>query len=62
MAIATANQKGSFVYVYDEKGRQLFSRTGELLGYTSHSVTIKRSNFAYTYDDKGRQTQSHPIR
>ena len=27
MAIGNAVQRGSFIYVYDEKGRQLFTRS-----------------------------------
>ena len=34
MAIATAVQRGSMVQVYDERGRAIFSRSGDLHGYT----------------------------
>ncbi len=59
MAILLAKQDGSFVRVYDEKNRSIFSKSGELHGYTSHTVTIKRSGFLYTFDEKGRQIASH---
>lgn len=41
MAIATAIQRGSRVYVYDERKHELFSKNGELHGYTGSSVSIK---------------------
>lgn len=55
--IATAKQSGSTVYVYDEKGRQLFSKSGRLIGFTSSTVTVQSSSGStqYTYDEKGRQ-------
>ncbi|WP_163499114.1 hypothetical protein [Helicobacter suis] len=59
MAISTAVQKGTWVYVYDEKNHQLFSKTGELTGFTSNSVSIKRTGWIYIYDEKGHQTGSH---
>lgn len=68
MAIGNAVQRGSFVYVYDEKNRQLFSQpagTGPndgLKGYTGATVNIRRGGFIYTYNEKGRQTGSTPAR
>ncbi|OYY38320.1 MAG: hypothetical protein B7Y08_23135 [Rhodospirillales bacterium 24-66-33] len=55
MAIATAVQKGTMVYVYDAKGRQLSVHNGVLHGYTGGSVSVKRGTMIYTYDEKGRQ-------
>jgi hypothetical protein len=57
MAIGTAVQRGSFVYIYDEKGRQIATvPAGEgLQGYTGSSVSVKRGSFVYTYDERGRQ-------
>ncbi len=61
MAIGNAVQRGKFVYVYDEKGRQLCALSGGsgasdgLAGYTSGTVNIRRGAFIYTYDEKGRQ-------
>jgi len=51
--IATAKQESSQVKVYDEKGNFLFSRSGELVGYTSTTVTIKDGSQNKTYDNKG---------
>jgi len=68
MAIGNAVQRGSFVYIYDEKGRQIGSvsagsgKDDGLTGYTSSTVNVRRGSFIYTYDEKGRQTGSTPAR
>jgi len=68
MAIGNAVQRGSFVYVYDEKGRQLCSISAGsgpddgLKGYTSGTVNVRRGSFIYTYDEKGRQKSSTSAR
>jgi hypothetical protein len=65
MAIATAIKRGSSVYVYDEKGRQMFTLTAGnkpedgLTGYTSATVSVRRGGVVYTYNDKGGQISSH---
>jgi len=60
VAIGLVQQKGSSVYVYDEKGRQLcvksMGRSDSIIGYTSQTFTIKKGNSIYIYDEKGRQT------
>lgn len=68
MAIGNAVQRGAFVYIYDEKGRQLRSlpaglSPGEgLTGYTAATVSIRRGAFIYTYDEKGHQLSAIPAR
>ena len=64
MAIGSAVQRGSFVYVYDEKGRQLASvPAGEgLQGYTGSTVSVRRGAFIHTYDERGRQVSTTPAR
>lgn len=68
MAIGSAVEKGSTVYVYDERGRQLFARsrgsqpTDGLKGYTSGTASIRRGSTVFTYDDKGRQVSSTSAR
>lgn len=57
--ITTAVQRGSYVYVYGEKNRQLYSKQGELAGFTSSAVSVKRGSYIYVYDEKGRQIGSH---
>ena len=53
MGIGAATQMGQLVVVYDEKGLQLFSQSGELKGYTSSTVSIKLGKTITTYDQKG---------
>lgn len=55
MAISTAIQRGNFVYVYNERNSQTACITGELMGFTSTTVTVKRGNFAYVFDERGSQ-------
>ncbi|WP_237170282.1 hypothetical protein [Pandoraea thiooxydans] len=68
MAIGNAVQRGSYVYVYDEKGRQLYGKPAGsgpddgLKGYTSGTVNIRRGSYIYTYDEKGVQRGSTPAR
>lgn len=68
MAIGNAVEKGSSVYVYDEKGHQLFTKsrgsqpTDGLKGYTSTTVNMRRGNTIYTYDAKGHQISTTSAR
>ncbi len=64
MAIGSAVQRGSFVYVYDEKGQQLATvPAGEgMQGYTGSTVSVRRGAFVYTYDERGRQISTTPAR
>jgi hypothetical protein len=55
MAIGSAVQRGALVYVYDERGRQLFAKAGTIGGYTGSTVTLKNGSITYTYDERGRQ-------
>jgi hypothetical protein len=53
MPIATAVERGSFVYVYDEKGRQILTITAGnkpedgLTGYTSTTVSVRRGGDSF---------------
>jgi hypothetical protein len=61
MAIGNALHKGSSIFVYDEKGRQLFTISAGsgphdgLTGYTSNTVNIRRGSSIFTYNEKGHQ-------
>ena len=57
--ISLAIEKGSFIYVYDERNRQVCTLSGTLVGYTSTTVSVKRGGFIYTYDQNGRQISVH---
>lgn len=52
--IGSAIQKGSNVYVYNEKGQSLFNRSGELTGFTSTTVTVKKGSSIICYDASGK--------
>ena len=52
--IALAIQRGSYVYVYDEKNHQITYRYGKLVGFTATSFSIHRSGCIFVYDDKDR--------
>ncbi len=52
--IGSAVQYGSSVKVYDETGSYLFSLQGELVGFTSTTVSIKKGNYVKVYDETGR--------
>ena len=62
MAISTAIQKGSSVYVYNEKNSQIFSKTCELYGFTGTTVSVKRGSVVYVYNEKGSQISNHTVR
>ncbi len=54
--IGFAIQKGSSIYVYDERGDQKCGQSGDaLLGFTGSSVAIRKGSFAHTYNERGRQ-------
>ena len=49
MAISIAVEKHGFVEVYDDKNKRLFHERGELYGYTSNSVSVKKTRWFYLY-------------
>jgi hypothetical protein len=55
--IALAVQRGSTVFVYNDKNSILFSiGAGQgLVGYTNRSVNIQRGDMIFTYNEKGSQ-------
>ena len=61
MPIGNVIERGSTIYVYDEKGRQMFVKTkgggpnDGLQGYTSTTVNIRHGSSVYTFNDKGSQ-------
>lgn len=60
MPIGTAIQKGSLVVVYDLRGRQLYTRVGELYGVTNSAVVIRedRGRLFTLYDKQGHRLAS----
>ena len=39
--------------VYSETGSFMFNKTGNLVGYTSNSVTVKQGGTTYVYGEHG---------
>lgn len=68
MAIASAVQKGNFVYIYDERGHQLTTIAAGggnhdgLQGYTATTVSIRKGSFICIYDERGYQKSAVPVR
>jgi hypothetical protein len=68
MAIGNAVQRGSSVYVYDDRGQYLFTKaTGSgssdgVAGYTGSSVSVRVGNLVKTYDDKGHFQRQTAVR
>ena len=53
MAISTAIEKNGFVEVRDDRNHLLFMEQGKLHGYTSNSVSVKKSDgYIHTFDGK----------
>ena len=59
--IALAIQKGNDVHVYDENDRPIFYINGELAGFTSSTVSIKRDGCIFVYNDKGQPMFYHNL-
>lgn len=57
--IETAVQSGSNVKVYGNGNHLLFQVTGELVGYTSTTVSVKNGGSVKTYDDKNHLVSIH---
>jgi hypothetical protein len=59
MAIGSAIERGSYIFVYDQRGTTLFSKTrgngpnDGLLGFTGSTVTMRYGSVISTYDEKG---------
>jgi len=66
--IGNAVQKGAWVYVYDERGRQIFfkpagspsKRKDGLKFYTANTVNIEISGWIHIHDAKGNQLRVIP--
>ena len=52
--IAAVQQVGNNVRVLNEQGLTLFMKCGELVGYTSQTISIKLNSTVWTYDSSGR--------
>jgi hypothetical protein len=67
MAIGSAVERGSQVFVYDERGQMLFSKpkgagpNDGLLGFTGSSVTIRAGSVTYVYGERGQMLYTKPV-
>lgn len=53
--IAYVKKSYNSVWVYDETGKPLFNKCGELVAYTSNTVSVKsNTGCVWTYDCSGR--------
>lgn len=48
-----AKQQGTNVMVYNESGGFMFNKIGNLVGYTSDTVTVKQGGTTYVYGERG---------
>jgi hypothetical protein len=59
MAIGSAIERDSYIFVFDEHGQTLFSKArgngpeDGLLGFTASTVTARFGSVIYTYDPRG---------
>lgn len=54
--IGDVQQKGSFIYSYNENGQSIGNfniESGQFLGYSNSIIVIKRGDFLHSYDAKG---------
>jgi hypothetical protein len=59
MAIKSVTQRGNYVYILKESGGTS-TAPGDLVGFTSSTVTVRRGNFNYFYNENGTNTgQTH---
>ena len=62
--ISYIETKGSWHYVYDEKGKKIhtFSTTqGEVVAYSESFYVIKHGSWIYTYDPKGKKLHTFSV-
>lgn len=53
--IAAVKQNVKSIWVYDEHGRILFNKIGDLVGYTNETISIRsNSGTIWVYNDAGR--------
>ena len=51
--IEYAIQRGNYVFVYGKGDHYMFTKPGELIGFTSSTVTVKSCGIYSTFNDKG---------
>jgi hypothetical protein len=61
MAIGKAVQYGKQVQVYNDKELRIGMYFGELHGFTSSTVSVKRGDRIYTYNEHGLPISTEPV-
>jgi hypothetical protein len=67
MAIGSAIERGSQVFVYDERGQMLYSKPkgggpyDGLAGFTGSAVTIQAGSVSYVYGEHGQVLYTKPV-
>ena len=67
MAIGSAIERDSYIFVFDEHGRSLFSKVrgngphDGLLGFTGATVTVRFGSIVYTYDQRGTTIYANSV-
>ncbi len=51
--IAYAEQRGSSVYVYNDRGSLMWTNSGELQSYTASTVVIRKGASTFVYGERG---------
>lgn len=51
--IGLAKQQGSQVYVYNQNGSLMWTRSGTLQGFTSSTVAVQQGATTYVYGEDG---------
>ncbi len=51
--IAYAEQRGQSVYVYNERGSNIWINSGELQSFTASTVVIRKGGMTYVYGERG---------
>ena len=59
--ITVAVEKHGEVHVYGENNRLLFLKSGQLYGFTSTTVSVKRGGEVCVYDAKGSLLSLHYV-
>lgn len=62
--ISLAKKDGASIYVYDENGNIMFTRSGfnlELVGFTGTTVSIRDGGSIYVFDEKGNIKFTKPV-
>jgi hypothetical protein len=67
MAIGSAIERDSYIFVFDENGRTLYSKArgngphDGLLGFTGSTVTVRFGSVVYTYDQRGTTIYANAV-